>query len=137
MKLTRRRGSKMVTLHTFDLCKKLHELKPDWTPEDRLFIRREGDNPEVVKDPKFVYRVDQAPRFTADYLLEKLPNRILDGFDYGMLTLSTRQGSFRYGWVASYDNDAGYPIGDICGVAETALDALLELTIEMIERGEI
>lgn len=127
----------MVTLHTFDLCKKLHELKPDWTPEDRLFIQREGDNPEVVKDPKFVYRVDQAPRFTADYLLEKLPNRILDGFDYGMLTLSTRQGSFRYGWVASYDNDAGYPIGDICGVAETALDALLELTIEMIERGEI
>lgn len=127
----------MVTLHTFDLCKKLHELKPDWTPEDRLFIRREGDNPEVVKDPKFVYRVDQAPRFTADYLLEKLPNRILDGFDYGMLTLSTRQGSFRYGWVASYDNDAGYPIGDICGVAETALDALLELTIEMVERGEI
>ena len=127
----------MVTLQTFDLCKQLHQLKPDWTPEDRLFIRREGDNPEVVKDPKFVYRVDQAPRFTADYLLEKLPNRILDGFDYGMLTLSTRQGSFRYGWVASYDNDAGYPIGDICGVAETALDALLELTIEMIERGEI
>lgn len=127
----------MVTLHTFDLCKKLHELKPDWTPEDRLFIRREGDNPEVVKDPKFVYRFDEAPRFTADYLLEKLPNRILDGFDYGMLTLSARQGSFRYGWVASYDNDAGYPIGDICGVAETALDALLELTIEMVERGEI
>ena len=127
----------MVTMQTFKLCKQLHELKPDWIPEDRLFIRREGDNPEVVKDPKFVYRVDQAPRFTADYLLEKLPNRILDGFDYGMLTLSTRQGSFRYGWVASYDNDAGYPIGDICGVAETALDALLELTIEMIERGEI
>lgn len=127
----------MVTLQTFDLCKQLHELKPDWTPEDRLFIRRKGDNPEIVKDPKFVYRVDQAPRFTADYLLEKLPNRILDGFDYGMLTLSTRQGSFRYGWVASYDNDAGYPIGDICGVAETALDALLELTIEMVERGEI
>lgn len=127
----------MVTLQTFDLCKQLHELKPDWTPEDRLFIRRKGDNPEIVKDPKFVYRVDQAPRFTADYLLEKLPNRILDGFDYGMLTLSTRQGSFRYGWVASYDNDAGYPIGDICGVAETALDALLELTIEMIKREEI
>ena len=127
----------MVTLRTFDLCKQLHELKPDWIPEDRLFIRRKGDNPEVVKDPKFVYRVDEAPRFTVDYLLEKLPNRILDGFDYGMLTLSTRQGSFRYGWVASYDNDAGYPIGDICGVAETALDALLELAIEMIKREEI
>lgn len=127
----------MVTLQTFDLCKQLHELKPDWTPEDRLFIRRKGDNPEVVKDPKFVYRVDQAPRFTADYLLEKLPNCIVNGADLGMLTLSTRQGSFRYGWVASYDNDAGYPIGDICGVAETALDALLELAIEMIKREEI
>ena len=127
----------MVTLRTFDLCKQLHELKPDWTPEDRLFIRRKGDNPEIVKDPKFVYRVDQAPRFTADYLLEKLPNRILDSCEFGMLTLSTRQGSFRYGWVASYDNDAGYPIGDICGVAETALDALLELAIEMIKREEI
>ena len=38
----------MVTLHTFDLCKKLHELKPDWTPEDRLFIRREPENVKPV-----------------------------------------------------------------------------------------
>ncbi|QJU09953.1 hypothetical protein FBF26_01570 [Candidatus Saccharibacteria bacterium oral taxon 488] len=127
----------MVTLYTFDLCKQLHELKPWWTPEDRLFIRREGELPGVVKGVSFARSLDQAPRFTIDYLLEKLPNRILDGFDYGMLTLSARQGSFRYGWVASYDNDAGYPIGDICGVAETALDALLELAIEMIKREEI
>lgn len=127
----------MVTLQTFDLCKQLHELKPDWIPEDRLFIRREGDNPEVVKDPKFVYRFDQAPRFTVGYLLEKLPNYILDGYDHGMLTLSTRQGAFRNGWIASYDDDAGYPIGDICGVAETALDTLLKLAIEMAESEEI
>jgi hypothetical protein len=127
----------MVTLQTFKLCKQLHELRPGWTPEDRLFIRREGELPEVVKGVSLAKSFDEAPRFTVDYLLEKLPNRILDGFDYGMLTLSTRQGSFRYGWVASYDNDAGYPIGDICGVAETALDALLELTIEMIKSEEI
>lgn len=127
----------MVTLQTFDLCKQLHELKPGWTPEDRLFIRREGELPEIIKGVSFIFRFDEAPRFTADYLLEKLPNRILDNCEFGMLTLSTRQGSFRYGWVASYDNDAGYPIGDICGVAETALDALLELAIEMIKRGEI
>lgn len=127
----------MVTLRTFDLCKQLHELKPGWTPEDRLFIRREGELPEIIKGVSFIFRFDEAPRFTVDYLLEKLPNRILDGFDYGMLTLSTRQGSFRYGWVASYDNDAGYPIGDICGVAETALDAVLRMAIEMAERTEI
>ena len=127
----------MVTLHTFDLCKQLHELKPDWTPEDRLFIRREGDNPEVVKDPKFVYRFDQAPRFTVGYLLEKLPNRIVDGFDFGALTLSTKKSESKYSWIASYNNDAGYPIGNIDGVAENPLDALLELTIEMVKRVEI
>lgn len=129
--------NKMVTMQTFKLCKQLHELKPDWIPEDRLFIRREGDNPEVVKDPKFVYRVDQAPRFTVDYLLEKLPNRVVDGFDFGTLTLSTRQGALRNGWIASYDDDAGNPIGDIAGVAETALDAVLQLAIEMAERTVI
>lgn len=127
----------MVTLHTFDLCKKLHELKPDWIPEDRLFIRREDDNPEVVKDPKFVYRFDEAPRFTVDYLLEKLPKRAADGFEYGMLTLSTKQGAFRNGWMAFYDDGAGYPLGGIDGVAETALDAVLRLAIEMAERTEI
>lgn len=127
----------MVTLHTFDLCKQLHALKPHWTPEDRLFIRREGELPEVVKGVSFARSFDQAPRFTIDYLLEKLPNRIVDGFDFGMLTLTTRQGAFRNGWMASYDDDAGYPIGDIWGVAETALDALLELTIEMVKREEI
>lgn len=127
----------MVTLRTFDLCKQLHELKPDWTPEDRLFIRREGDNPEIVKDPKSVYRVDEAPRFTVDYLLEKLPKRAADGFEYGMLTLSTKQGAFRNGWMAFYDDGAGYPLGGIDGVAETALDALLNLAIEMTESEEI
>ena len=127
----------MVTLQTFDLCEQLHELKPNWTPEDRLFIRREGELPEVVKGVSFARSFDQAPRFTIDYLLEKLPNRIVDGFDYVMLTLSTRQGALRNGWIASYDDDAGYPIGDIFGVAETALDAVLELTIEMARRAEI
>lgn len=39
--------------------------------------------------------------------------------------------------MASYDDDAGYPIGDIAGVAETALDAVLQLAIEMAERTEI
>lgn len=127
----------MVTLHTFDLCKQLHELKPHWKPEDKLFIWNEGDEPEIVSTVNSTRRFDEAPRFTTDYLLEKLPNYILDGYDHGMLTLSTRQGAFRNGWIASYDDDAGYPIGDICGVAETALDALLELTIEIAKRAEI
>lgn len=127
----------MVTLYTFDLCKQLHALKPHWKPEDKLFIWNEGDEPEIVSTVNSARRFDEAPRFTTDYLLEKLPNRILDGYDFGMLTLSTQQGAFRNGWMASYDNDAGYPIGNIEGVAETALDALLELAIEMAKRKEI
>ena len=127
----------MVTLYTFDLCKQLHALKPHWEPEDKLFIWDEGDEPEIVSTVNSARRFDEAPRFTIDYLLEKLPNRIVDGFDFGMLTLTTRQGAFRNGWMASYDDDAGYPIGDIEGIAETALDAVLELTTEMARRAEI
>ena len=127
----------MVTLQTFDLCKQLHELKPGWTPEDRLFIRREGELPEIIKGVSFIFRFDEAPRFTVDYLLEKLPNRVVDGFDFGALTLSTKKSESKYSWIASYNNDAGYPIGDIFGVAETALDAVLQLAIEMAERAEI
>lgn len=126
-----------ITLHTFDLCKQLYELKPHWTPEDRLFIRREGGSPEVIKGVSFIPRFDEAPKFTIDYLLEKLPNCIVNGADLGMLTLSTRQGAFRNGWMASYDDDAGYPIGGIEGVAENPLDAVLELAIEMAKRTEI
>lgn len=55
----------------------------------------------------------------------------------GMLTLSTKQGAFRNGWMAFYDDGAGYPLGGIDGVAETALDAVLRLAIEMAERTEI
>lgn len=126
----------VTTLETFDFCKQLHELKPGWTPEDRLFIRREGELPQVIKGASLVASFDEAPRFTVDYLLEKLPKRVVDGFDFGTLTLSTRQGEFN-GWIASYNNDAGYPIGNIDGVAETALDAVLKLAIEMAERTEI
>jgi hypothetical protein len=129
----------MVTLHTFDLCKKLHELKPDWTPEDRLFIRREGDNPEVVKDPKFIYRFDQAPRFTVGYLLEKLPNRITNNCCSGVLMLiADKPRIFKNGWMAGYIEDTGQPMqGNLYAIGKTALDALLNLAIEMAESEEI
>lgn len=129
----------MVTLRTFDLCKQLHELKPDWTPEDRLFIRREGDSPEIVKDPKFVYRVDQAPRFTVDYLLEKLPNRITNSCCSGVLTLiADKPNIFKNGWMVGYIDDTGQPMqGNLYAIGKTALDTLLKLAIEMAESEEI
>lgn len=50
--------------------------------------------------------------------------------------LAAVDGCYLLSNIADYTT-AGYPIGDIFGVAETALDALLELTIEMAERTEI
>lgn len=129
----------MVTLQTFDLCKQLHALKPDWIPEDRLFIRREGDNPEVVKDPKFVYQFDEAPRFTVDYLLEKLPNRIANSCCSGVLTLiADKPNIFKNGWLVGYIDDTGQPMqGNLYAIGKTTLNALLNLAIEMTESEEI
>lgn len=127
----------MITLHTFNLCKQLHELKPNWQPIGAYVIKSEGDEPQLCRDDIHRTCYDWAPEFTIDYLLEKLPNRVVDGFDFGALTLSTKKSESKYSWIASYNNDAGYPIGNIDGVAETALDAVLELTIEMAKRKEI
>ena len=129
----------MVTLYTFDLCKQLHELKPHWTPEDRLFIRREGDSPEIVKGVSFVRRFDQAPRFTIDYLLEKLPNRITNSCCSGVLTLiADKPNIFKNGWLVGYIDDTGQPMqGNLYAIGKTALDALLKLAIEMAESEEI
>ena len=127
----------MITLHTFDLCKQLYELKPHWQTIGSYVIKSEGDEPRIDHDEVHRTCYDWTPEFTTDYLLEKLPNRIVDGFDFGALTLSTKKSESKYSWIASYNNDAGYPIGDIAGVAENALDALLELTIEMTKRAEI
>lgn len=129
----------MVTLQTFKLCKKLHELKPDWIPEDRLFVRREGDSPEVIKGVSFIPRFDGAPRFTVDYLLEKLPNRITNDCCSGVLTLiADKPNIFKNGWLVGYIDDTGQPMqGNLYAIGKTVLDALLNLAIEMTESEEI
>lgn len=123
-------------MKTFELCKKLHELKPGWSPEDRLFIRREGELPEVVKGVNFTMSFDNAPRFTLEYLLDKLPNIIDSDSGFGTLALSTRQGQYRNGWLALYEDDEGCAVEDgLCCAAQTPLDAVLKLAIVMIEKG--
>lgn len=79
----------MITLHTFDLCKQLYELKPHWQTIGSYVIKSEGDEPRIDHDEVHRTCYDWTPEFTTDYLLEKLPNRIVDGFDFGALTLST------------------------------------------------
>ena len=131
--------NKMVTMQTFKLCKQLHELRPGWTPEDRLFIRREGELPEVVKGVSLAKSFDEAPRFTVDYLLEKLPNRITNDCCSGVLTLiADKPNIFKNGWLVGYIADTDQPMqGNLYAIGKTALDALLNLAIEMTESEEI
>lgn len=123
-------------METFELCKKLHELKPGWSPEDRLFIRREGELPEVVKGINFTMSFDNAPRFTLEYLLDKLPTTIKDGS--GVLAIVGGQGLHGGDWYAFYEDEDNQGCVLDCSLncdAQTPLDAVLKLAIVMIEKG--
>lgn len=118
-------------METFELCKKLHELKPDWQTFGSHVIKFRGDKPRI-------YRTcyDWAPEYTLGYLLDKLPNIIDSDSGFGTLALSTRQGQYRNGWLALYEDDEGCAVEDGLGcAAQTPLDAVLKLAIVMIEKG--
>lgn len=92
-------------METFELCKRLHELKPDWTTEDKLSIQVTGHPPGIVRGYNFIAYSDEAPRFTLEYLLDKLPKTIKGGS--GVLALSGGQGQRGDDWIAFYEDDEG------------------------------
>jgi len=75
-----------------------------------------------------------APLYTSDYLLERLPVYSDDG--EGMLTVTTRQGVERNGWMAYYEDVDGYSVSHE-GIGKSPLLALLKLTIALSEAGEL
>ena len=119
-------------METFELCKKLHKLKPDWLPEDRLFIRRKGEQPEVIKGVSFVTCFDEAPRYTLEYLLDKLPMTLKSSYGFGILILSGNGGH----WSAFYmgDDECFVMDGGLNYDAQTPLCAVLKLAIAAAER---
>lgn len=122
-------------METFELCKKLHELKPDWSPIGVFIIQFKGDRPRVYRDNIRRTCYDWAPEYTLEYLLDKLPNIIDGDFGFGTLALSTRQGQYRNGWLAFYEDDEGCAIDDsLAYAAQTPLNAVLWLTIIMAEK---
>lgn len=123
-------------METFELCKKLHELKPDWqgTTGCKHLIKFKAPKshiyPEDVNRPCY----DWAPEYTLEYLLDRLPNIIDGNSGFGTLALSTRQGQYRNGWLALYEDDEGYAVDDnLACAAQTPLDAVLKLAIAMTE----
>ena len=123
-------------MNTFELCKKLYELKPDWQTVGDYVIKFKGDDPRIYHDNVRRTCYDWAPEYTLEYLLDKLPNIIDSDSGFGTLALSTRQGQYRNGWLALYEDDEGYAVDDnLACAAQTPLDAVLKLAIVMAEKG--
>lgn len=125
-------------MNTFELCKKLHELKPDWQTVGDYVIKFKGDDPRIYHDNIRRTCYDWAPEYTLEYLLDKLPNTIDSDSGFGTLALSTRQGQYRNGWLALYEDDEGCAVdNNLACAAQTPLDAVLKLAIVMAEKGTL
>ena len=55
-------------MKTFELCKKLHELKPDWQTVGDYVIKFKGDDPRIYHDNVRRTCYDWAPEYTLEYL---------------------------------------------------------------------
>ena len=124
------------SVETFELCKRLYELKPDWqgvTDCNRLIKLKAPKShiyPEDVNQPCY----DWAPEYTLEYLLDKLPKTIDGDSGFGTLALSTRQGQYRNGWLALYEDNEGFAIEDgLECAAQNPLHAVLKLAIAVTE----
>ena len=123
-------------METFELCKKLHELKPDWQTIGDYVIKFKGDDPRIYHDNVRRTCYDWAPEYTLEYLLDKLPDAIESKLGLGALTLSSRRGQYRDGWMVFYGDDEGCSVdASLVFAAETPLDGALKLAIIMAEKG--
>lgn len=124
-------------METFELCKKLHQLKPDWQPITacRYTVKFKASEPRIYPEDANRPCYDWAPEYTLEYLLDKLPNIIDGDFGFGTLALSTRQGQYRNGWLVFYEDDDGYTVDNLACAEQTPLHAVLKLAIIMAEKG--
>lgn len=125
-------------METFELCKKLYELKPDWQTFGSYIIKFKGDEPRIERDNIRRTCYDWASEYTLEYLLDKLPDVIENNLGVGALTLSSRKAQYRDGWLAFYGDDEGCSIdSNLVCAAQTPLHAVLKLAIVMAEKGLI
>lgn len=122
------------SVETFELCKKLYELKPDWQTFGSHLIKFKGDKPRIYRDNVHRTCYDRAPEYTLEYLLDRLPDAIENKLGVGALTLSSRKAQYRDGWLAFYGDDEGCSIdSNLVCVAKTPLRAVLKLAIAVAE----
>lgn len=123
-------------METFELCKKLHQLKPDWQPTTayRYILKFKTSEPRIY--PEDVNRPcrNWAPEYTLEYLLDKLPKTIKGGL--GVFALVGGQGQHGDSWNAFYEDYERCVLNSSLNFdAKTPLHALLKLAIAMAERG--
>lgn len=111
----------------FKLCKEVYGLFPEWTSEDLKLI---GVGSNVSGE------VNIYPLYTSDYLLEKLEDvpvdyRIMDSPSIE-IHFGGRKRKLAYKCRAYLGFDKDYEV-----YADTALKALLKLTIALHEAGEL
>lgn len=118
----------------FELCKEVYE-KTGWEPKElnTLYFTARNEKGE------------QIPRYTSDYLLEKLPPRIQDedgnyfslmGFPNGIQPWFAYQGNLE-GEDRRWPIDEGIPYYKRVFQSNTPLKALLKLTVALQEKGEL
>lgn len=119
----------------FELCKKCYEatgwkqspnisqLYEYWDDYDELCVISIEDADDTL-----------VPAYTSDYLLEKLP--VYSEDSEGMLSVTTRQGQERNGWMAYYEDVDGYSVSAE-GIGKSPLEALLRLTLKVYEENVI
>lgn len=125
-------------METFELCKKLYGLKPDWQPIGSCAIKYKGQEPQIYHNDVPLRYYDGSPKYTIEYLLEKLPRSININVDFGVgfLFLESTHHDFGTKWAISYKDIDGFPCDDslVCR-ADEPLVAVLELAIAMAEKG--
>ena len=124
----------------FELCKQVYEATGLADTIDYFYLKNNGDYSVLRANHT---QVDHNwwklggevparcfPLYTSDYLLEKLPVYSEDA--EGMLSVTTRQGQERNGWMAYYEDVDGYSVGAE-GIGKSPLEALLRLTLKLHE----
>lgn len=114
---------------TFELSKRLYELRPQWYPEGdtKVWVKdypHKGDW-DLAYDFNVADHFDVIPAYTLEFLLERLP-RVLGGPDNHLCVSTTSLPNLYSAFYIGMPQVAEAP---------TPLEAVLKLTIALIEAG--
>jgi len=132
----------------FDLCQKVYE-KTGWNNTEFLWVAPPLNDTDYkvmhksklhqlndyIANPDMIDKMYNSTFcYDSDYLLEKLPTKIKDK-NLGILAWLSMDNLGHDGWQYSYRPGSATPILKV--LSDTPLKALLKLTVELAEAGEL